>query len=187
MKKRYIALMLSLAYPCLVAGQTLPVGVDSKQPVEITADNLKVLQKDQVAVFEGKVEAVQGTTHLNADKMTVYYHGNDDKEKKAELAKKAAEPAVSKILVEGHVFMANPRETASGHEGTYDVDAATVTLTGDVVLTRQQNVLRGNKLVYNMDNGKSELFGGTPGENNPTQPGKGGRVKGLFVPGDSKK
>ncbi len=160
--------------------QIIPGAKDTSLPIEITADNLKVLQKDQVAVFEGKVEAIQGNIRLTSDKMTVFYRGGGE-EKKA-----AGQPAVSKIIVEGNVFLANPRETAKGREGVYDVDRTMVTLSGDVVLTRDKNVLNGNKLVYNMDTGKSELFGGS-GEVKPDgTTTSGGRVKGLFVPGGQK-
>ena len=171
-----MALCTMLASP--VGAQVLPSTKDSALPIEISADNLKVLQKDQLAVFEGKVEALQGTTRLTSDKMTVFYRSGEQK-------KSSGQPAVSKIIVEGNVFLANPRETARGGEGVYDVDKSVVTLSGDVELTRDKNILKGHKLVYNMDTGKSELFGGSGGGVEGT-PAGGGRVKGMFVPNEKK-
>ncbi len=49
----------------------------------------------------------------------------------------------------------------------------TVTLTGNVVMTQGQNVLRGDKLVVNLTSGVSRVESGKNGN---------GRVEGLFMP-----
>ena len=46
----------------------------------------------------------------------------------------------------GNVFMSSPEETAQGEFGVYDVDGALLTLEGSVVLTRDENVVRGERL-----------------------------------------
>lgn len=165
---RFILLLLILL-PFTAQAQGLEA--DSKQPIDIAADSLQVLQKDEVAVFTGNVEAVQGKTTLNADKMTVHYKSK--KEKKSG-------NGVSKIIVEGNVVLKTPTETAEGNKGIYEVDAAKVILEGSVVLRKQDNVLKGNRLVYSMNSGKSELFSAASAAG---KKGADGRVRGTFIPG----
>lgn len=138
---------------------------NSSEPIKITADSLEVIQRDKVALFKGNVEAVQGKMNLKSDQMTVFY----DKSKNAE------NNAISKIEVKGNVLLYSPTEAAKSLEGLYDVENKLVKLNGNVILTRDKNVLKGDSLVYNMVTGKSQLFGGA-------KEGKKGRVQGLFVP-----
>lgn len=141
-------------------------GHDSRQPIEITADTLEVLQADKVAVFRGKVDAVQGDMLLRADTLVVHY-----REAEAENLR------VARIDAEGNVFVSSPRETAQGRRGVYDVDAARIDLTGGVVLTRGDNVIEGDSLRMDLDSGRSRVVGAGAGS--------GGRVHGLFVPRDA--
>ncbi|MBX9909063.1 MAG: hypothetical protein K2Z25_10150, partial [Beijerinckiaceae bacterium] len=59
-------------------GQNSPLGGlggDSKEPIKIDADKLDVLDKENKAVFTGKVVAVQGETTVRCSVMTVFYEG----------------------------------------------------------------------------------------------------------------
>ena len=146
---------------------------DSGLPIEITADGLEVLQEDQVAVFKGNVVALQGAVKLRSDVMTVYYQ---------ESGGEASQ--ISKILVDGHVFLTTPTETAQGAKGRYDVAKGLLNLTGKVLLTRGQNVIRGDALVYDLNTGKSKVTsaGATVKADGAPTTTKSGRVKALFVP-----
>lgn len=142
----------------------------SRGPIEITADALEVRQPDQVAVFTGNVLAIQGDMNLKSDRMTVFYRPSDQQQEGQE--------SVSKIEVDGNVFLSNPTETARGAKGIYDVDKNEIRLLGDVVLTRAENILKGEALIYNMDTGKSVLTNA----GKPVEGGKPDRVRALFVP-----
>jgi lipopolysaccharide export system protein LptA len=76
--------------------------------------------------------------------------------------------------VDGHVFISSPTETASGEKGVYNAETGKIVLTGDVVLTRGGNVIRGTQLDIDVDTGKSSIVN--------TSSASGGRVRGLFVP-----
>lgn len=153
------------------ASSPLLSSTSSRGPIEISADELEVRQPDQVAVFKGNVLAVQGTMNLKSDRMTVYYRSGD--EKNADGSKKES---VSRIDVDGNVFITNPTETASGNKGIYDVDKNEIRLLGDVTLTRDKNILKGNALIYDMTAGKSVLTDGNGGGSDSK------RVRALFVP-----
>ena len=149
---------------------------DSDQPIQINADALEVRQDQSVAIFTGNVDAVQGEIRLQAAKLTVHYQ-----------SKKAAAPGdakdqsaaagmggtITRIDAAGNVFISTGRETARGAEAVYDVAKRIVTMRGNVVLTRDKNVVRGNKLTMNLRTGLSRLEGG----------GKpGGRVTAIVTP-----
>lgn len=159
----------------------LPKG-DANQPIEIQADNLEVLQKDKVALFRGNVEAKQGNVRLKADEMRVHYKEKAEG-KKASNTTTEGQNSVSKIDVNGNVFLATPQETVQGSKGVYDVERSMITLTDQVVITRGKNILKGAGLTYNLKTGYSEMKSapaiGTDGKKQ--------RVRGIFVPEKTKK
>ncbi len=138
---------------------------DTTLPIEIAADALEVQQDNQIAVFSGNVDAQQGEMKLRAEKLLVYYHEGSGGE---------AAQAISKIDAEGQVFFSSGSETASGGQGTYDVDNGVIVLTGQVVLTQGDNVIKGNRVVLDLKSGLSTMDSAAAGGD--------GRVRGLFVP-----
>lgn len=162
----------SIALPALAQ----QLALDVKKPIEINADSLEVLQKEQKAIFAGNVIATQDKLRLNADVMRVHYRANKGN-------RQESEQAVSRIEVEGNVFLDTQEETARSKEGVYDVDKNTITLMGNVVLTRGENVVKGENLEYDLVTGRSKVIGsGGISASTTTTGSKPGRVRGLFVP-----
>lgn len=137
-------------------------GDNAGQAIEITADTLEVRQSENVAVFEGAVNAVQGDMVLNADMLTVYYR---------EVQGAEGNLGVSRIEAEGNVVVSSPAETAQGERGVYDVEEARIDLAGAVVLNSGNNVIQGETLTMDLATGVSKVSGASSG-----------RVRGLFVP-----
>jgi len=152
--------------------QQLGTKRDRLQPIEIEADNLEIQQDKQVAIFAGNVMAVQGTLRLHAQTLRVHYLTGKNRGKEGQ--------SIAKIDAIGQVFFSSERETAQGDEGVYDVTAGIITLTGDVVLMRGESVIRGRKIVLNLETGLSTVESGEDGAVG------GGRVRGLFVPAQGK-
>jgi len=140
-------------------------GHDSSQPIEITSDTLEVKQDENTAIFRGRVDAVQGDMNQRADELVVHYTTDD-----------AGNNTISVIEATGNVFIASPDSLAQGDHGVYDVTAETIDLDGSVVLTRDDNVIRGDRLRLNLATGKSKM------QSNVAKKGGNGRVKALFVP-----
>ena len=163
------ALLLVLGVDAGAARAQIGKGYDTSLPIEITADSLEVQQEEQFAVFTGNVDAVQGDLILRADRLVVYYRAN------------AAESnAIRMIEAYGNVFLSSPTETAQGAKGVYNLDTDKVELTGEVQLTRGENVIRGDRLEMDLVTGRSRVSGHATGTQ---QNGQGsGRVKALFVP-----
>ena len=139
---------------------------DRSLPIEITANSLEVRQDQETAIFRGEVRAIQGEMRLTADELVVHYRQGVD----------VVEASISRIDAQGRVFFSTPSETAQGNQGVYDVDDGVITLTGSVVLTRGENVIRGERLVLDLETGQSVIESGTSAS------GSTERVKGVFFP-----
>ena len=177
----YIAIALCLA---AVASLSLQDGLaqsadhDKTLPIEISADSLEVAQEEQVATFEGNVDAVQGDLVLSAETLKVRYEG-----KGSDVGLAAGTGGtINQIEARGGVIISSPKETAEGDVGIYDVPAQLITLMGDVILTRGENVLRGEQLELDLATGKSRMVGTTSTETAEGATTSSGRVKALFTP-----
>ena len=158
------------------AGQS--IDHDQTLPIEISADSLEVAQEDRIATFAGNVDAVQGDLVLSADTLKVHYEG---KGKTAGLAAGTG-GTINQIEASGEVTLSSPEETAEGDVGVYDVPARLITLTGNVVLTRGENVIRGTQLKMDLATGKSRMVGTTATVDATETDKASGRVKALFTP-----
>ncbi|HWL70538.1 MAG TPA: lipopolysaccharide transport periplasmic protein LptA [Geminicoccus sp.] len=175
------ALALIVCLPAAIAAAQESNGLaghDSRQPIEITSDTLTVEQPKQLATFAGNVDAVQGDMKLRADRLLVHYARNDQAGSGGAGSGSGtggAAPADNSIrMIEafGKVVITSPAESAQGDAGVYDVVAGTMQLTGDVVLTRGENVIRGNRLDMDLNTGLSTVSGGKRSE----------RVRAVFTP-----
>ncbi len=153
------------------------------QPVHIESATLVVRDKDKVATFSGDVKVVQGDTTMKCKSLVVFYE--QDSEESAKEANKtktmqAATPGpggqqkIKRLEAHGNVVVLQKDQTATGELGTFDMKANTVTLSGGVMMTQGQNVLRGDKLIVDLTTGVSRVESGKNGQ---------GRVQGLFLPG----
>lgn len=149
----------------------------NRAPIEITSDNLEVQQDRQMAIFTGSVEVVQGDMRLRAERLRVYYRENGQAQGRTSRTPSntrgsVPDQSITRIEAEGRVFVSSPEETAQGDFGIYDLERNQILLTGTVILTQGQSVLRGNRATMSMDTGRSVMEGGEGG----------GRVRGLFMP-----
>lgn len=151
---------------------------DKTLPIEISADSLEVAQEEQIATFEGNVDAVQGDLVLSAQTLKVLYEG---KNSTVGLAAGSG-GSINQIEATGDVIISSPDETAEGDVGVYDVPAQLITLSGDVVLTRGENIIRGEQLELDLATGKSRMVGTASPETAEGIRDKTGRVKALFTP-----
>ena len=169
---RLSLLAIALAAAQVLAGPAAAQDADegavnasnASQAIEITADTLEVRQSENVAVFEGSVNAIQGELVLNADMLTVYYR--EDGSGQGNLG-------VSRIDAEGNVVISSPDETAQGQRGTYDVESGRIDLAGGVILSQGNNIIEGEVLTMDLETGVSRVSSGGST-----------RVQGLFVPED---
>jgi len=132
------------------------------QPVKINAATLEVREKDKMATFSGDVHVLNGDTELRCKSLVVFY----DEETAGSKNMKAADPgpggehSIKRIEAKGNVIVVQKDQHATGDAAIFNMRENIVTLTGNVVVTRLQNVLRGQRLTVDLTNGVSKMDGG---------------------------
>lgn len=131
---------------------------DTNAPINVSSDTFVGDFETKVGTYVGNVIVTQADYKLRADKV------------KVEIVK--GQP--NKFFADGKVVFDSPSGIATGDNGIYDLNPPrSITLTGNVVLTKQKDVMRGTRLTVNLVTGDSHLTAhGMPG----------GRVTSLFVP-----
>ena len=87
---------------------------------------------------------------------------------------------ISRVDAQGNVLVSSQDQIARGDAGVYNVDTGIATLTGRVTLTRADNELRGQYAVVDLNNNVSRLLSAPPSAQ-LTQD-KPPRVQGLLIP-----
>lgn len=148
------------------------------KPIQIDAASLEVHDKDKVATFTGDVHVVQGDTDLRCKSLVVFYEDDapkaHEKPGKAKTKTAAATPAaatasaspamptpgqqqIKRLEAKGGVIVTQKDQIATGDFGVYDFRTNLVTMTGNVVLTKGPDVIRGDRLVVDMKTGVSRV------------------------------
>jgi len=143
------------------------------QPVKIDASQLEVRDKDKVATFSGGVKVVQGDTTMRAKSLAVFYDGEGSTANTLTAAKPgpSGQQRIKRLEARGGVKVCQDEQVATGDTGIFDMQSNTVTLLGNVVLTKGMNVLKGEKLTVNLGSGAAKIEGGN-----------GGGVSALLLP-----
>lgn len=146
---RFLILAALLALPLPAAAQTVAFGgikADTRAPVEVTAETLKVDQSTGQANFTGDVLIGQGQMRLSADSVTVTYaQGGQQK--------------IKTLNASGGVTLVNGPDAAEAAEAVYDVETGNIVLTGDAIVTQGQNVLAGDRIEVNLTDGTASVAG----------------------------
>jgi len=160
------------------------------EPVHINSKSLEVRDKDKIATFLGDVHLTQGDTILTCQTLVVYYDqdavpGAAPGAPVAQAVKpggtmvQAGQPGaaggqqqIRRMIAKGGVTVTQKDQTATGHEGVFEMQSNTVTLNGNVVITQGKNMVRGDKLTVDLTTGISHV------ESSQNH----GRVEGLFLP-----
>jgi LPS export ABC transporter protein LptC len=169
------------------AGATSPVtpafGRDSRQPVDVTSEQLYVNDTAKTALFMGSVVAVQGDSTLKTPELHVAYEGkaaselaNADPQQQGQDSSR-----LSRLVAKnGAVVTIGADRRVTSEEAEFDAKADTALFTGNVVVNQQKNVLRGSRLFVDRKTGKSRLE--TPAE--AGQPA--GRIAATFYQNDGR-
>jgi len=138
---------------------------DNNAPIDIQADELEIKQNENVAIFSGKVNVVQGNLTLKAARLVVEYLSTGKKnEEKRE---------ISKLNATGGVIVTNDTQSVTGDWATMDVKKNTIIMGDNVVITQDGNVIRGNKVLVDLNSGYSRIISSSK---------TGGRVRAIFKP-----
>ncbi len=129
----------------------------SRSPIEITSDTVEGDQKQNRVTFKGNVIAKQEDATLYANMVVVHY---DSEMKK-----------MKEIVATGNVRIVQLDRRATSHKATFYQVENKIVLEGEAVIREGDNVVRGERVVYLVDEERSYVEGG-----------KGGRVVTTIVP-----
>lgn len=137
---------------------------DTHAPIDIDADRIEVLDRENQAIFTGSVRAVQGRLTLEANRIRISY-----------TRPASGDPVIERLDADGSVRLITPTERATARFGIYDVEKRILTMIGDVALDSGDASTKGNRLTINLESGISTM----DGRSSTGQPG--GRVSGRFA------
>jgi lipopolysaccharide export system protein LptA len=130
----------------------------SNAPVEVTAGRMEALRSEGRAIYTQNVNAVQGDTRIVSDTLTIVCARES-----APSSEAAADDCseIVQMIAEGNVYYTTPRERIRGDRAEYDYRNDTITVTGDVIMSRgTDGVIRGTRLVYSVGEGKATITAG---------------------------
>ena len=130
---------------------------DAAKPLNVTADRLAADDAKSQAVFSGNVVAVQDAFRLGTDTLTVFY---DKKSGGGAAAGDAGDTgAIKRLEAVGNVRVTSSDASASGNRGDYDPVSHVLNLYGNVVLTQNGRVIRGEHLTANTEKSTAVVTG----------------------------
>ncbi len=129
----------------------------SRAPIDITSDTVEANQKQNMVTFNGNVVAKQEETTLYANMLVIYYHPDTKK--------------VKEMVATGSVKVVQLDRRATSQKATFYQEGNRIVLEGDVVIHDGENVVRGERITYYIDEERSIV-----------EAGKGGRVSTHMTP-----
>lgn len=187
-KSRLVALAVATSFGALVlaGGQSALAApgtaagcpnIDPGLSITVGADSSEFQKKDNRVLLKGSVTITQGVLTLFADQVTINYHSGDTRDK-------GTQGTITSLLAEGTVKFVCENDRAHAREALYDVAKHQIKMTGNVLLVRDENILKGEALYIDLDTGNTTIEGGTEAEVTP-ETRKDTRIKAVFTPSDS--
>ncbi len=150
------------AQPAAAPAKPVLAQHDNNAPIDISSDTFQADLNGKSGTWTGNVIVIQGDMKLRAN--TVHMTTVNGK--------------ADKVMANGNVVVDSPRSgTATGDNGVYSVVPRTVLLTGNVVLKKGKDVMRGSQLTVNLVTGQAVLGGGVKGQTQNSS-----RVQAVFTP-----
>ncbi len=142
-------------------------GHNSRAPVEFDAGRIELQDLENRVALSGNVKVTQADLTVNSNRMLVNYTDDGSLD-------------VQRITATGGVTVNRGNERAVGDVAIYDLGRRIITMSGNVELHRGADLLKGGRLVIDLQSGLSSVDGRPSGGAN-TSVGSNGRVTGRFT------
>lgn len=143
--------------------------------ISVGANESEFHKNDARVILRGDVTIDQGVLHLAADEVIIEYLQGDTRDI-------GSQGRVNSLLARGTVKIVCENDRAHGGEAFYNVAGHTIQLTHNVLLVRDDNVLKGESLFIDLDTGHMSIEGGgTPIEGDEAVR-TDTRIKAVFTP-----
>ena len=121
--------------------------VERDEPYEITSENMFIEREQKTIGFSGNVILKQGAAYLTADQIELFFDNNFNQE------------GFYKMLASGNILIKNNDSTSiTGNLATYNVSDEKIIMTENVILKNEMSMIKGNKLILDINSGKIEIF-----------------------------
>ncbi len=127
----------------------------AEKPIYVEADHMSSTGDSNAVLFTGNVDAKQGDLRIRSDKMTVFYDDPDNPDDK----QLASTQRIQKLMCDGNVEITREDWLGTSEHMTYLAGSRQVILTGNAKAWQGQNMVVGEKIIYYMDEGRSEVVG----------------------------
>ena len=138
MKKISIILLFFLLY--------LNAYPEARKPIEILADSMEWNKQLGQAIATGNAKAVQGETTIEANKIIAVLSEDNSQQ-------------IKELQAIGKVVFLKDKQLATGDKATYYINQEKVIIRGNVELKRDDNVIKGEKLIIDFLTGLSKMEG----------------------------
>ena len=157
-----VAFVIGAAVASHAAPAAKPASKGSSDcPINVASDKFTADLNAKTGTYSGNVIVVQCETKLRADTVRIATVNNQ----------------ADKVTAQGNVVVDSPKSgIATGQTGIYDVPKKMVVMTGNVVLKKNKDVMRGAQLTINLATGQATLGGGVKSATG------GGRVQTILNP-----
>ena len=138
MKKISIVLLFLLLY--------INAYPESRKPVEILADSMEWNKQLGQAIATGNAKAIQGQTTIKANKIIAVLSEDNSQQ-------------IKELQAIGKVVFLKDKQLATGDKATYYINEEKVIIRGNVELKRDDNIIKGEKLIIDFLKGLSKMEG----------------------------
>ncbi|MEZ5922961.1 MAG: LptA/OstA family protein [Hyphomicrobiaceae bacterium] len=128
------------------------LSADDSGPTEIEANSLEVHDTQGLAIFRGDVIANRGGQQIKAERLDVSYASTGGN------VAPAGQDNIRSITATGNVVVSAPDDrVVTGDKLVYDAKSGLITVAGNVTTSQGKNVIKGDKLVINLETGESSF------------------------------
>lgn len=160
MVSRWLLLLffcLSCSCVSAVSAADTKMGLDRNQPLEITAQQLEVLQQQRQSIFTGDVVAKQGDMTLYADKLIVFLHKDQDQ--------------IERLDAIGGVRVVQLDRIATAEKAVFHQVEEVLVLSGNAEVVQGKNKVSGDEITLYIKENRTLI-----------KSSKKSRVKAVIVP-----
>ncbi len=132
----------------------------SDSPVDVESHTLRIDDSKKTAVFTGDVIARQGEATLRTQELEAQYQGAPLGMPGAQPVPNSAAPttgSLTRLITRSDVVLTNGVDRVTSNAADFDAVKETAILQGNVVVTKDRNVLRGNRLALDQKAGTTRL------------------------------
>lgn len=148
-----LRLLAALASSTLLALMAVPAAMAAEdKPITVEANHMSSVEKESSVIFTGEVDARQDNVRIRCDKMIVYYT-----EKAKVEADAAVKQKVEKLVCNDNVQVTRDEWLGTSKDMVYLSKERQFILIGNAKAYQGQNMVAGDKIIYYLDQGRSEV------------------------------